>query len=41
MGISIGSDAFAGLTIVKDGLTDRQTDRPCYFVCNNRPNLCT
>ena len=34
-GISIGSTVSAGLTIV----TDRQTDRPRYSVCNNRPHL--
>jgi len=34
-GISIGSADFAGLTSV----TDRQTDRPRYSVCNNRPHL--
>jgi len=33
-GISIGSAAFAGLTIVTDRQTDRQTDRR-YSVCNN------
>ena len=32
---SIGSAVFAGLTTV----TDRQTHRPCYSVCNNRPHL--
>jgi len=32
-GILIGSAVFAALTIV----TDRQTDRPRYSVCNNRP----
>jgi len=37
-GISIGSAVFAGLTIVTDR-TDRQTDRPCYLVCNNRWHL--
>jgi len=36
-GISIGSAAFAGLKLV----TDRPTDRPRYFVCNNRPHLRT
>jgi len=36
-GSSIGSAVFAGLTIV----TDRQTDRPCYSVCNNMPHLRT
>jgi len=35
--LSIGSAVFAGLTIV----TDRQTDRPRYSVCNNRPHLRT
>jgi len=34
---SIGSAVFAGLTTV----TDRQTDRPRYSVCNNRPHLHT
>jgi len=33
-GISIGSADFAGLT----SMTDRQTDRPCNSVCNNRPH---
>jgi len=33
--MSIGSAVFAGLTIV----TDRQTDRPRYSVCKNRPHL--
>jgi len=33
--ISIGSGVSAGLTSV----TDRQTDRPRYSVCNNRPHL--
>jgi len=33
--ISIDSAVFAGLTVV----TDRQTDRPHYFVCNNRSYL--
>ena len=32
--ISIASTVFAGLTLV----TDRQTNRPCYFVCSNRPH---
>jgi len=36
-GISFGSAVIAGLTSV----TDRQTDRPCYSVCNNRPHLHT
>jgi len=36
-GISIGAAVFAGLTNV----TDRQTDRPCYSVGNNRPHLRT
>jgi len=35
--ISIGSAVSAGRTIV----TDRQTDRPRYSVCNNRPQLRT
>jgi len=35
-GISISSAVFAGLTIVTDG----QTDRSRYSVCNNRPLLC-
>jgi len=34
-GISIGLAIFAGFTIV----TDRQTDRPRYSVCNNRRHL--
>jgi len=34
-GISIGSAVFAEITIV----TDRQTDRPRYSFCNNRPHL--
>jgi len=34
-GISIGSAVFAGLTIVTDRQTERQTDRPRYSVCNN------
>ena len=38
--ISIGSAIFAGLTIVTDTRTDRETDRqiarPRYSVCNNR-----
>jgi len=33
--ISIGAAIFAGLTRV----TNRQTDRPRYSVCNNRPHL--
>jgi len=33
--ISFGSSIVAQLTTV----TDRQTDRPCYSVCNNRPHL--
>jgi len=36
-GISIGSAIFAGLTTV----TDRQTDRRRYSVCNSRPHLRT
>jgi len=36
-GTSIGSAVLAGLTSV----TDRQTDRPCYSVGNNRPHLRT
>jgi len=35
--ISIGSAVFAGLAIA----TDRQTDRPRYSVCNDRPHLRT
>ena len=35
--ISIDLAIFAGLTIV----TDRQTDRPRYSVCNNRLRICT
>jgi len=31
---------FAGLTTVTDRATDRQTDRPRFSVCNNRPHLC-
>jgi len=34
-GILIGSAIFADLMTV----TDRQTDRPCYSSCNNRPHL--
>jgi len=34
---SIGSAVYAGLITV----TDRQTDRPRYAVCNNRPHLHT
>jgi len=34
-GTSIGSAVFAGLTSV----ADRQTDKPRYSVCNNRPHL--
>ena len=34
-GITIGLAVFAGLTTV----TDRQTDRPHYSVCSNRPHL--
>lgn len=34
-GITIGLAAFAGLTVV----TDRQADRPRYFVCRNMPHL--
>jgi len=33
--ITIGSAAFAGLTVV----TDRPTDRPRYSVCSNMPHL--
>jgi len=36
-GISIGSALFVGLASV----TDRQTDRPRYSVCNNMPHLRT
>jgi len=36
-GITIGLAVFAGLTTV----TDRQTDRPRYSVCSNRPHLRT
>jgi len=36
IGISIGTAVFAGLSV-----TDRQTDRPCYSVGNNRPHLRT
>jgi len=36
-GNSIGSAVFVMLIIY----TDRQTDRPCYSVCNNRPHLNT
>jgi len=36
-GIWIESTVFAGLTIV----TDRQSDRPRYSVCNNRLHLRT
>jgi len=35
-GISIGSAVFAGLTSV----TDRQTDRPRYSICNNIGRIC-
>jgi len=34
-GITIGSAALAGLTVV----TDRSTDRQRYFVCGNRSHL--
>jgi len=34
-GMSIGSADLAQLTAV----TDRQTDRPRYSACNNRPHL--
>ena len=34
-GIWIGSAVFTGLTVI----TDRETDRPRYSVCNNRPRL--
>jgi len=34
-GITIGSAVFAGLTVV----IDRQTDRPRYSVCSNRPHV--
>jgi len=37
--ISIGSAIFAGLTTVTNRQTDRQTDRPHYSACNNRPHL--
>jgi len=41
-GISIPSTIFAGLTTATDNRpNDRQTDRPCYSVCNNRPHLRT
>jgi len=36
-GISISSTIFAGLTNV----TDRWTDRPRYWVSNNRPHIHT
>jgi len=36
-GISIGSAVFAGFPTV----TDRQTDKPRYSVCKNRPHLRT
>jgi len=35
--ITIGSAVFSGLTNVTNSPTDRQTDWPRYFVCNNRP----
>jgi len=31
----------AGFITVTDQQTDRQTDRPRYSVCNNRPHLRT
>jgi len=37
--ITIGSAAFAGLTVVTDRQTDRQTGRPRYSACSNRPHL--
>jgi len=36
-GIWISSAVFAGLTT----MADRQTNRPCYSVCNKRLHLCT
>ena len=40
-GISIGSAVFAGpktvINRLKDRQTDRQTNRPCYSVCSNKP----
>ena len=40
-GISIGSVVLAGFTTVTNIQTDRQTDRPRYSVCKNRPHLLT
>jgi len=37
--ISIDSAVFAGFSTVSDRQTDRQTGRPRYSVCNNRPHL--
>jgi len=36
--ILIGSDVFAGHTVVTNRHTDRPTDRPRYSVCRNRPH---
>jgi len=36
-GITIGLSVFAGLPLVRDIQTDRQTNQPRY-VCNNRPH---
>ena len=36
-GMWIGSAVFAGLTNVTNRQTDKQTDRPRYCVCSNRP----
>jgi len=38
-GMSISSAVFARLTTVTDRPTDRQTDRPYYSICNNRPHI--
>ena len=41
-GISIGSAVLQGSRLWQtDRPTDRQNDRPCYAVCNNRPHLRT
>ena len=39
-GISVGSAAFARLTVVTGRQIDRHTDRPRHGVCSNRPQLC-
>ena len=38
---SLSTAVLAWLTTVTDGPTDRQTDRPRYSVCNNKPHLST